>query len=160
MGDQFGSQHGLAVPFGGLVDGDFGTLFGGAVGWILEGAVEVDVFAGCAGAVDIVLVGADGRGEGPFVEVGGGGHVVKAAIPDNGSWIDISGRTYAVSRGGLPADAAPSSADRMVALPNILNEWNVDRDQLYQRVDGSNEAERKNDKSEVKNTVQSHRQDL
>ena len=82
--------------------------------------------------MDVVLVGADGGGEGPFVKVGGGGHVVEAAIPNDRSWAGISGRQDTVPRGDLPAEAALSSADRMVALPNILNEWNVNRDQLYE----------------------------
>ena len=83
LGDEFGAQHGLAVPFRGLVDGDLYTLLGSSVGGVLEGGVKVDVVGHGAGAVNVVLVGADGVGEGPLGDVGRGGIVVEATVPDH-----------------------------------------------------------------------------
>jgi len=67
--DQLGAPH-VAVPFGGAVDGDLGALLGVCVAGVLVRGREVHV--GCYGAraVDVVLVGADLVGPGPFVEVG------------------------------------------------------------------------------------------
>jgi hypothetical protein len=83
LGDEFGAQHGLAVPLCGLVDGDLDTLLRRCVGGVLEGGTEVYVVGDGTGAVDVVLVAADGVGEGPVGELGRGGHVVEAAIPDD-----------------------------------------------------------------------------
>lgn len=40
--------------------------------------------------MDIVLVGTDLVGPGPFVEVGGGGELVEAAVPEDGAWEVVS----------------------------------------------------------------------
>ena len=83
--NQLGAPH-IRVPFGGAVDCDFGAMLGVCVAWVLVRGGEVDV--GCYGsrAVDIVLVGTDLVCPGPFVEVGGGGEVVEAAVPEDGAW--------------------------------------------------------------------------
>ena len=83
--DQLGAAHGLAVPEGGGVEGELGTLLGARVVGILVLGREVDVRGDGAGAVDVPLVWTDLVGPGPSVEVGGGGHVVEAAVPDYGS---------------------------------------------------------------------------
>lgn len=83
LGDELSAQHGLAIPLCRLVDGDLGTLLGSLVGGVLERSIEVDVVGHGAGTVDVVLVGTDGVGEGPFGQIGTGGHVVEATVPDD-----------------------------------------------------------------------------
>ena len=70
LGYQLRAEHGLAVPLCGVVEGDFGALRGGLVGRVGERGVEVDVGRDGRGPVDVVLVGADLGGPGPFFEVG------------------------------------------------------------------------------------------
>jgi hypothetical protein len=86
LGYELSAKHSLAVPLCSLIDGDFSTLLGGGIRRVLEGSAEVDIFVDGAGAMDVVLVGTDRGGEGPFVQVGAGGHVVEAAIPDDGAY--------------------------------------------------------------------------
>ena len=80
--NQLGAPH-IAVPFRGAVDGDFGALFGVRVAGVLVGWGQVHVRGYRTRAVDVVLVGADLVRPGPFVEVGGGGKVVEAAVPED-----------------------------------------------------------------------------
>ena len=57
--DQLDAPHVLAVPEGGAVERELGALLGdGVVGVLVRGG-QLDVFVYCAGAVDVVLVGAD-----------------------------------------------------------------------------------------------------
>lgn len=44
LGDEFRPEHGLAVPFRGLVDGDFDALLGTGVGGVFVRGIEVYVF--------------------------------------------------------------------------------------------------------------------
>lgn len=91
LGDQLGTAHGLAVPEGRLVEGDLGTLAGARVGRVLEAGREVDVGGDLGRTVDVVLVRADLAAPRPLAEVGGGGEVVEAAIPENGAGGDGQG---------------------------------------------------------------------
>lgn len=57
--DQLDASHGLAIPVGGAVEGEFGALLGDGVGGVFVGGGEGDVFVDGFGAVDIILVGPD-----------------------------------------------------------------------------------------------------
>lgn len=58
LGDELCAPH-VAVPLCGVVDGDLDTLLAAGICGVLVRGREVDVFCYVAGAVDIVLVGAD-----------------------------------------------------------------------------------------------------
>lgn len=88
LGDQLGTAHVLAVPVGRVVEGDFGTLVGAGVGRVLVAGGEIDIGGDLGRTVDVVLVRADLVAPRPLVEVGGGGEVVEAAIPENGTGRD------------------------------------------------------------------------
>lgn len=85
LGDQLGTAHVLAVPVGRVVEGDLGALVGATVGRVLVAGREVDVGGDLGRPVDVVLVGADLVAPRPLVQVGRGGEVVEAAIPENGA---------------------------------------------------------------------------
>lgn len=80
----------IAVPFGGAVDGDLGALLGVGVAGVLVRGREVDVGCYGTGAVDVVLVWSHLIGPGPFVQVGGGGEVIEAAVPQDSAWFIVS----------------------------------------------------------------------
>lgn len=82
--DQLGAAHRLAVPVGRVVERQARALDGGGVGRVLVVRGEVDVGGRRVGAVDVPLVGADLVGPGPVVELGRGGEVVEAAVPEDG----------------------------------------------------------------------------
>ena len=83
--DQLRAPHGLPVPEGRVVERQPRTLLRDVVGRVLVVGGEVDVGGGGRGPVDVPLVGPDLVGPGPRVEVGGGGEVVEAAVPEDGS---------------------------------------------------------------------------
>lgn len=70
--------------------------------------------------MDVVLVGSDLVGPRPFVEVGGGSELIEATVPQDGSWRVSIGVVWD-EEGWLPADATLTSAFRMTALTNMLN---------------------------------------
>lgn len=82
--DQFDASHVLPIPVCCVVERELGALPGDGVVGVFVGWGKGDVFVYGPGAVDVVLVGADLVGPGPFVEVGGGGEVVEAAVPEEG----------------------------------------------------------------------------
>lgn len=67
------------------------------------------------------MVGSDLVGPRPFVEVGGGSKVIEAAVPQDGAWRVISIRVVWDEEGRLPADATLTSAFRMTAWTNMVN---------------------------------------
>lgn len=84
LGDEFDAPHVLPVPVRRVVERELGALAGARVVGVFVGFRQRNVLVDGAGAVDVVLVGPDLVGPGPFVEVGGGGEVVEAAVPDEG----------------------------------------------------------------------------
>ena len=59
--NQLDPSHVLAVPKRSAVEGELGALLGDGVAGVLVRRRELDVFVDGAGAVDVVLVGADLR---------------------------------------------------------------------------------------------------
>lgn len=84
LGDQLGTAHGLAIPEGGVGQGDLGALGAGAVGWVGIAGVEANVVGGVTSPVNVPLVITDLVGPRPVLERGDG-HVVEATIPHGGT---------------------------------------------------------------------------
>lgn len=83
LGDELGPAHGLAVPVGGVGQGDLGALGAGAVRRVGIAGVEGEIVAGGARAEDVPLVLAGLVRPRPVLQ-GGRGDVVEAAGPLSG----------------------------------------------------------------------------
>lgn len=76
----------IRVPFRSAVDGDLGPLLGVRIARVLVRRRQVDVGGHGTRTVDIILIGTDLVRPGPFVEVGRGGELIEAAIPEYITW--------------------------------------------------------------------------
>lgn len=140
LGDQLGAAHVLAVPVGRVVERDLGSLPGTSVGWVLVVRREVDIGRHRRRPVDVVLVRANLVAPGPLVQIGRRGHVVEAAIPQDGACRDrqhLGDETgenvelHGGSREGLTAEMMTRGAEKD---PLVKSDDSVVVGILYERL--------------------------